>query len=68
MVGLEFDLEHGIRQRLNHRCHDLNRIFLRQSVSISASRVSTLPAFETEWYYSVKIIAPVAVTATVCSK
>src|ERR1035437_1374307 len=33
VVILELDLEHGIGQGLNDRCHYLNRVFLRQTVS-----------------------------------
>ena len=36
VIILEFDFEHGVGQRLNDRCHYLNRIFFRQSVSSSA--------------------------------
>ena len=35
VIRLELHLEHGVGQRLNYRCHDLNRIFLRQTVSTS---------------------------------
>jgi hypothetical protein len=33
VVIFELDLKHGIGQRLNDRCHNLNRVFLRQTVS-----------------------------------
>jgi hypothetical protein len=35
MVGLELYLEHRVGQRLNDGCHDLNRVFFRQTVSTS---------------------------------
>jgi hypothetical protein len=43
---LEFYFEHRIRQRLEHRRHDLNRVFLRQSA------VSVLPASRRLSFYS----------------
>lgn len=67
VVRLELYLEHGVGQRLDDRCHDLNRVFLRQTVSTSGC-FRTL-AFWTEFLtYSVRTFAPVSVTATVCSK
>jgi hypothetical protein len=35
VIRLELHLEHGVGQRLNNRCHDLNRVFFRQTVSTS---------------------------------
>ena len=65
VVILELDLEHGIGQRLYDRCHYLNRVFLRQTVS----RFWCFRTFNSlDRGYSVRILAPVAVTATVCSK
>jgi hypothetical protein len=36
VIVLELDLEHGVGQRLGDHCHDLNRVFLRQTASNSA--------------------------------
>jgi hypothetical protein len=67
VIVLEFDLEHGIGQRLNDHRHYLNRIFLRQTASTSAGALMpNRPVARA--CYSVKILAPAAVTATVCSK
>ena len=35
-AALELHFEHRIRQRLKHRCHHLNRVFFRQSLSLTA--------------------------------
>ena len=67
VVVLELHLEHSVGQRLGDRCHDLNRVFLRQTVSTSAGRYSRYRLVKLS-SYSVKTFAPVAVTATVCSK
>ncbi len=67
VVVLELHLEHSVGQRLGDRCHDLNRVFLRQTVSTSAGRQSRYRLVKLS-IYSVKTFAPVAVTATVCSK
>src|ERR1017187_1041357 len=44
VIVLEFDLEHGIRQGLSDHCHDLNRVFLRQTVSCFRRDVLAPPA------------------------
>ena len=67
VVRFELHLEHGVGQRLDDRCHDLNRVFFRQTVSTSGCFRTR--AFWTEWLaYSVRTFDPVSVTATVCSK
>jgi hypothetical protein len=40
MIILEFDLEHGIGQRLNDYRHYLDRVFLRQAASRFRRRLS----------------------------
>src|SRR5277367_924 len=64
VLVLELYLEHGVRQGLNNRCHYFNRVFLRQTLS----RFRRFCAGSTQSAYCVKIVAPSAVTATVCSK
>src|SRR5271163_3916301 len=64
VLVFKLHLEHGIRQRLDDRCHHFNRVFLRQTLSRSASPT----AGSSRTTYCVKITAPSAVTATVCSK
>jgi hypothetical protein len=32
MFIFQFDFEHGIRQRFNHRCHHLNRVFFAHAL------------------------------------
>jgi len=44
VIVLEFDLEHGIGQRLGDHRHYLNRIFLRQTASTSAGALMPKPA------------------------
>jgi len=67
MPLFQLDLKHGIRQCLNDRCHYLNRVFFRQTVSRRGATARLLLGLE-YCYYAVRIIAPVSVTATVCSK
>src|ERR1700753_4460856 len=61
VLVFELYFEHRVGQRFNHRCHYLNRVFLRQTLS----RFCLLPQALAR--YCVKITAPSAVTATVCS-
>src|SRR5271156_4521140 len=60
VLVLKLDFKHRVGQRLNYRCHYFNRVFLRQT--LSRFRPQAFVA------YCVKITAPSAVTATVCSK
>jgi len=68
VIVFELDLEHGIGQRLCDHRHDLNHVFFRQTASrfCQCARSALRPVGPS--IYSVKIFAPVAVTATVCSK
>jgi hypothetical protein len=68
VIILELDLEHGIRQRLCNDGHYLNRIFLRQTASRFRQRACCASGMLGRACYSVKTLAPVAVTATECSK
>src|ERR1035438_4657076 len=68
VIVLELDLEHGVGQRLGDHRHYLNRVFLRQTASNSAGAPISASSLVDRACYSVKTLAPVAVTATVCSK
>jgi hypothetical protein len=37
MLVFQFHPEHGIRQRLKHRCHHFNRVFFTQAAPWFAS-------------------------------
>ncbi len=67
MPLFELHLEHGIGQCLNDSCHYLNRVFFRQTVSRRGATARLLFGLE-YCYYAVRIVTPVSVTATVCSK
>jgi hypothetical protein len=69
VVVLELDLEHGIGQGFHNHCHHLNRVFLRQAFFRFCQRPYRAPQLVLpSLYSSVIILAPVGVTATVCSK
>src|SRR5262249_11013670 len=82
MLVLQFNPEHRIRQRFQHRCHDFNRVFFTHSlltqrdvacnVSSRHTFLVTRPARRSKLRlyesYRVSITGPSLVTATQCSK
>jgi hypothetical protein len=65
MLVFQFHPEHGIGQRLNHRCHDFNCVFFAQitpfmefSFAFSASRVPSPAARDSGF----RLRAPAALT------
>ena len=65
VLVFKLDFEHRVGQRLYDSCHYFNRVFLRQTL-FPILPAMTIPLASLP--YCVKITAPSAVTATVCSK